>query len=174
MLAKVVVGERPTLFWLNPADTPGLKLGSLVIGRMAKTESIFLSVCIIAVYWTRPWEYQIAAFLSIAWLLSGLVIISYSFLYFHYYLSAIIRREKNRQVARIQSTIESYERRIERLNVDEFSRLSELVKLYNYIASVKETAIDVQALRSYILSIALLVLSFLGGQIDWVGLLSSP
>jgi len=58
--------------------------------------------------------------------------------------------------------------------VDEFSRLSELVKLYNYIASVKETAIDVQALRSYILSIALLVLSFLGGQIDWVGLLSSP
>lgn len=165
-LAKAGSKERMRLFWLNPAVSPGVKMASSAFAKLSAADAVIVTICIVVMYWFRPWESPIAALISGIWLLLGLVAVSYSFLYPHYYLSKAIKAEKNRQLARFQGIITSYRDRLEDLDEDDFKKLSELIKLYDQLAAARETAIDMQALRSFLTSLVIPTLSFFGGLID--------
>jgi hypothetical protein len=154
------------LFWLSPADSPGIKMASLAFAKLSVADAAVVTICIIMMYWFRPWESPIAALISGIWLLLGLAAVSYSFLYPHYHLSKAIKAEKNRQIAGLQGIITSYRKHLENLGEDDFEKLSELVKLYEQLAAARETAIDMRALRSFLTSLVIPTLSFFGGLFD--------
>ena len=70
-------------------------------------EAVAITLCIIGMYWFRPWESAMSALISGIWLIIGLVAVSYGFFYPHFYLSAIISDEKHRQSHNIQRAIDS-------------------------------------------------------------------
>ena len=86
-LAKAASKERMRLFWLNPADSPGIKMASSCFAKLSVADAIVVTICIVMMYWFKPWESPAAALVSGVWLLVGLAAVSYSFLYPHYYLS---------------------------------------------------------------------------------------
>jgi hypothetical protein len=165
-LAKAGSTERMRLFWLSPADSPGIKMASLAFAKLSVADAAVVTICIIMMYWFRPWESPIAALISGIWLLLGLTAVSYSFLYPHYHLSKAIKAEKNRQMAGLQGIITSYRKHLENLGEDDFEKLSELVKLYEQLAAARETAIDMRALRRFLTSLVIPTLSFFGGLFD--------
>lgn len=170
-LAKAASKERMRLFWLNPADSPGVEMASSAFAKLSMADALVVTLCIVAMYWFRPWESPLAALVSGIWLVIGLAAVSYSFLYPHYYLSKAIRAEKRRQIALVQDVITSYRERIEQLSEDDFKKLSKLIKLYDRLVSARETAIKMEAFRSFLTSLAIPALSFFGGLINLGSLL---
>jgi len=173
-LAKAASQERMRLFWLDPAASSGVKMASSAFAKLSWADALFVTLCMIGLYWFKPWESRVVALISGAWLVAGWVAVSHSFLYPHYYLSKAIRTEKYRQMANIQSVITSYRARLEELDEDDFKKLSELINVYERVAAARETSIDLQAFRNFATSLVIPTLSFLGGLVDVGKLLRLP
>ena len=165
-LAQAATKERMRLFWLNPAESYGVRMASLAFGKLVVVDALFVSFCMIALYWFKPWESSLAALVSGAWLVTGWTAVSFAFLYPHYYLSRAIKAEKERQLANLQTTITQYQACLKEPSEGDFKKLSEFIALYDRLTKVRETSIDTQALRNFITSLVIPTMSFLGGLID--------
>jgi hypothetical protein len=172
-LSKVISKEGIKMFAMDPANSPGIKIASWGFSLLSLADSFFVTLCIIAMYWLKPWESTKIATISGIWLIIGLLAVMYSFLYPHYYLGMAIKKEKENQLEKIQNTIASYYIKSYSLDEGDFKILAENLKIYDRILSTRESAIDTRALKNFVSSLALPSLSFITGLIDFGTILNS-
>jgi hypothetical protein len=98
------------------------------------------------------------------WLLITLSVVLYSFFYPQYYLSKIIKAEKDTQMSNLQKKIKKGP--FGRASEEEIKKLNELIKVYEQLANSRESAIDMQALLRLFFSLAVPILSFIGISIQ--------
>jgi hypothetical protein len=165
-IVRAATKERMKLFWLHPTDSPAIKMASSAFAKLSMADAAIVTICLIAMYWFKPWESPDAAIVSGIWLLIGLSAVSYSFLYPHYYLSKAIKAEKERQMLNLQAIISSFQSSITELSEEDLKRLAEFNKLYDQLSATRESAIDTRAFRGFLTSLAVPTLSFLGGLLD--------
>ena len=114
-------------------------------------------------YWFKPWESPTALLISAIWLIIGLLFLTYSFLYPHYYLGKVVKNERTTQLIKIQKIISEYETRIFKLTDDDFKNLREYSVIYKQISKSKESSIDTNAIIGFVSTLIFPTLSFLGG-----------
>ncbi|MBI3679155.1 MAG: hypothetical protein HY235_01935 [Acidobacteria bacterium] len=163
-LAKAAAETDIRMYWLNPADTGWIRTLSFSFNAMSLSEGIVLTLCITGMYWFRPWESRLAATVSLTWLAVGLAGISYGFLYPQFHLYRAIRREKTRQMLRVQQQLGVLALRLMQLDDEERKQLSQLVDLNSRLSGARETAVDPKAVGGYITSLIIPTLSFLAGH----------
>ena len=160
-LAKAVSEERPKMFWLNPADSPWVKIASSSFSKLSMADTIILFLCVVGLFFLGPQSSLKLMIIAAIWLLVGFFTVSYSLLYPRYYLQKSIKAEKIRQMSEMQNLIASYRSHIEQLDENELKKLSELVKLYDHLALAKESTIDLGVLINLIPSIGIPLVTFI-------------
>ncbi len=165
-IAKPLSKSGMKMFWLNPADSEGIKIASRGFRMLSMADAAFVTLCIVSLYWFKPWESMAVALISGIWLILGLLAVSYSFFYPHYYLNLAIKSEKERQLELIKNTISSYRSRIHESDESNFRNLSYYIELYERLLKVRESALDFSAFQGFITSLAVPTLSFLIGLLD--------
>jgi uncharacterized membrane protein YGL010W len=173
-LAKAATKQRMNLYWLDPANTPILKIASSAFAKLSIADGAIATLCIVALYWFRPWESLLVATISAFWLVAGLVAVTYSFVYPYHYITRGIKDDKRRQMSHLQSIIAPFRSRLDQLNEHDYKKLDELLKLYDRIATAKDSTLDIPALSRFFTSLVVPTLSFVIGLIDWKKLLNLP
>lgn len=170
-LANVMRRERLALFWLDPAESPIIKLASWAFNQISLGSAVFGAIAISGFYWIRPWESMSAVLVGGAWLVFDLVTISYCFFYPHYNISLVIKAEKKVQLEQLQEAMSWYRAHLDELTEEDFKNLSELVKLYELVLGARDISINISSLGTYITSLFIPTLSFVGVVIDVTSLL---
>lgn len=161
-LVKVISKQNMKMFWLNPADTSWVREASWIFTKLSMADALVAGIGITGLYLLDPSRSPQTAALALSWLFIGLAAVIHSFVYPHYYLMQAIKAEKRHQMEEIQEIISNYKARLHDLNEDEFSRLAELIKMYEQLASARETAIDLRALSNFLPALAIPILSYFG------------
>jgi len=162
-LAREISKQRLELFWFKPADSPWISEASAFFTKLSMADALIVLLGICGLFLLRPFESRNTALVAGGWLAIGLVVLSYTFLFPHRYLTQVIRREKKRQLEHLQTLITSYEVRIEQLTASEYKRLLDHINLYNYLSGSRDNAIDVEAWLKYASSLGVPILAFVGG-----------
>ena len=162
-LAREISKHRLELFWFKPADSPWINDASAFFTKLSMADALIVFLGICGLFLLRPFESTRTAWVASVWLVIGIVVLSYTFLFPHHYLTQVIRREKKRQIKHLQSLITSYEVRIEQLNAAEYNRLLDHINLYNCLSGSRDNAIDVEAWLKYVSSLGVPILAFVGG-----------
>jgi hypothetical protein len=162
-LAREISNLRLEIFWFKPADSPWINDASAFFTKLSMADALIALLGICGLFLLRPFESTRTAWVAAGWLITGIVVLSYTFLFPHRYLTKVIRREKKRQIEHLQSLITSYEVRIEQLNADEYKRLLDHINLYNSLSGSRDNAIDIEAWVKYVSSLGIPILAFVGG-----------
>ncbi|MBL7935228.1 MAG: hypothetical protein JNM51_05400 [Bacteroidia bacterium] len=165
-IAKPLSKGGLKLFWINPSDSEAIKIASWGFRLLTLADGFFVTACIVALYWFRPWESILVASISGIWLIVGVISVSYSFFYPHYYLNLAIRNQKEKQVEAIRKILDVYYDRIHILVEKDFKKLNEYILIYERLLKTRESSINTPALQNYFTSIVIPTLSFLTGLID--------
>lgn len=165
-IAKPLSKGGLRLFWLNPSDSEPIKIASWAFRLLTLADGFFVTSCIIALYWFRPWESMLVVGISGAWLIVGVIAVSYSFFYPHFFLDSAIKAEKKKQLEAVKKILDDYYQRIDKLVEKDFRKLNEYILLYERISKTRESSINVSAFQNYLTSIAIPILSFLTGLVD--------
>ena len=161
------------LFWLNPADSEPIKIASWGLRLLTLADGFFVTACIVSLYWFQPWESTLVATISGIWLIVGVIAVSYSFFYPHYYLNKAITSEKKKQLEIMKAILDDYHLRIKELDEDDFKKLNEYIQIYERLSKTRDSSIDTSAFRSYLTSVVLPTISFFTGLIDFQPIIQS-
>ncbi|HZT58329.1 MAG TPA: hypothetical protein VFA21_06820 [Pyrinomonadaceae bacterium] len=163
-LSKAITNVPFPMFWLRPADSLWIKEASSVFTKLSLANA-FIASCIMAgLFWPKPWKTSTTTVVASIWLLITLSVVLYSFFYPQYYLSKIIKAEKDTQMSNLQKKIKKGP--FGRASEEEIKKLNELIKVYEQLANSRESAIDMQALLRLFFSLAVPILSFIGISIQ--------
>lgn len=172
-IAKPLSKGGLKLFWLNPSDSEPIKIASWGFRLLTLADGFFVTTCIISLYWFRPWESMLVSTISGIWLIVGVIAVSYSFFYPHYYLDTAIKSEKKKQLEIIKTILDDFYNRIDELEEKDFKKLNEYIQIYERLSKSKSSSIDTSALQSYMTSIIIPTISFLTGLVDVNSILRS-
>jgi hypothetical protein len=97
-IVKPLCHGEMKLFWLNPAASEPIKIASWGFRLLSMADAVFVALCMTSLYWFKPWESNLVAAISAIWLAVGLLSVSYTFFYPHYYLDQAIERNKKKVI----------------------------------------------------------------------------
>lgn len=164
-LTKVLSRQDMKVFWLNPAETPWLKMLAAGYNTLAFAEAIVLSFCIASMYWFKPWESRQVIALSAVWLALGLAVVVYGFLYPQFYLATAVRRAKQRQAEWVQSVLEPYLVKRGSWTEDERKDMALLLDLNSRLATARQSFLDFKTIGAFITSLVIPIASFVLGRL---------
>jgi hypothetical protein len=160
-LTRVLSKHRMKLFWVSPADTVWINDASMFFTKLTIADSLIFAFCISGLYLLKPWHAPGTTWLALAWLLIGIICLSYVFLFPHYYLNKSIKREKKSQLQDIQKKILSYETPVRELSASHYKELMGHINVYKDLAAARESAIDLQNSSRVLTSFSVLILTYL-------------
>ena len=161
-LTRVVAKRRMKVFWLNPGDTEWINDASEFFTKLTIADSLIFALCLLSLYLLKPWHAPGTMRLALAWLLIGIVSLSYIFLFSHYHLNQCIKREKKAKLRLMQNKILSYNQPGSKLNEAQLEEFVGHVNVYKELSNARESAIDLQKLSQVLSSVSVLVLTYLG------------
>ncbi len=162
-LARRISKQHFQLFWFRPADSPWINDASAFFTRLSVADAAVVFLVICGLFLLRPFESTETAWVAGVWLVIGIVVLSYTFLFPHHYLTQVIKNEKRRQLEDMQRLIASYEARADQLTPAEYTRLLDHINLYNCLSGSRDNSIDVEAWFKYVSSIGIPIVAFIGG-----------
>ena len=103
-LAREISKQRLELFWFKPADSPWINDASAFFTRLSMADALIALLGICGLFLLRPFESTKTAWVAGGWLVIGIAVLSYTFLFPHHYLTQVIRKEKKRQIEHLQGS----------------------------------------------------------------------
>ena len=165
-LASAASKHRMNLYPYDPASSVGVRMASSSFGKLSLANGLVASVIIALLFALHPWEAQSTLIVAFAWLLGGWGAVTYSFVFPHYRVATAISREKQIQLEKLESVIQSYHTRIGDLSAEDLDKLQKMIKLRDEVHKTSNWAIDAGTWREYISSLILPLLSFVVGVVD--------
>ena len=165
LMTNVLSKQDMKAFWLVPAETPWI--GKLLFGfnMLSLAEAGSFAICIGSLYWLKPWESRQIIMISSIWLIIGLLVISYGFIYPQLCLARVVRAARLRQIQTIQSALQPYLGRLGSLSDEERKLVSSLIEIHDRMLSAKQNVLDVKTVGTYLTSLVLPTASFVLGRL---------
>jgi hypothetical protein len=164
-LARAACKHRLRLYPYDPASSAAMQIVSSGFGKLSLANGLVVTIIMILLFALHPWQAQLTLTIAAFWLLLGWGVVTYSFAYPHYYMAQAISKEKKIQVERLEHLITVRNTNLEGLTQEEFDKLKKMVELREIISKARNTAIDLNAWKSYLSSLVLPLLSFVIGVI---------
>lgn len=153
---------------LNPSQTPCIISMSRVLSNYSADFGITMTLCVLTVIALKPSTNLVTIWGVMLFFFLGYFISSFTFLYSQYLLSVIIRREKDQSIHQLIAELNKYWKKLDVLDKESFENMKNINQLITEIEVTRNTAIDLTSLRSYIGSLIVPILTYLGGNINWV------
>ncbi len=171
-IVRVASRYRFRLYSFAPSEAPFIRKAKLGFGVLTFAYAVIFSVILLELYQLHPSGSYITTQITIWCLLFGLTLISYSFLYPHYFLSRIIRREKWAVLDSLQAKIDQLYRENNPPDAKFASEIKALIELYSLIKDSSSNSLNFGVWRIYFSSLILPTISFLSGIVNWRGIIS--
>lgn len=171
-IACVLSKCRFRLYCFAPSDAPFIRKVKSCFGMMTIANAIVFSVVMLEIYLLGPSGSKITMRLALACLIFGILVISYSFLYPHLFLSKIIRQEKWAVLDTLQARINRLYNSHDLPDSNTACEIKALMDLYSLAKLSPDSSLNVAVLRTYFSSLILPTVSFIAGLINWHDLIS--
>jgi hypothetical protein len=139
---------------------------------MTIANAIVFSVVMLEIYLMDPSGSRTTMRLALSCLLFGVLVISYSFLYPHLFLSRIVRQEKWAVLDTLQAKINHLYSGQDLPDPKTAGEIKALMDLYSLAKLSPDSSLNFAVLRTYFSSLILPIASFIAGLINWRDLIS--
>jgi hypothetical protein len=136
------------------------------------TNAIVFSTTMLEIYQMGPSGSRTTLRLALMSLILGFLVISYSFIYPHVFLSRIIRQEKWSVLDMLQAKINLLYSGDDLPDAKTAKEIKALMELYNLAKLSSNSSLNVAGLRTYFSSLILPTASFFAGLINWKEILA--
>jgi hypothetical protein len=164
-LTRVLSHQEMRTFWLVPAETPWIRTLASGFNILSLAEAVVLAFCIAGMYWFKPWESRQVILIPSIWLMVGLMVVSYGFVYPQIYLARVVRAARVRQIEAIQAAVKPYVLRLGDLTEEEQKRIAGLSEIQSRLLAAKQSALDLKTIGTFVTSLVLPTASFVLGRL---------
>lgn len=166
-IVRVFSRCRFHLYCFAPSDSPFIRKIKSCFGMMTVANAIIFSIGMLEIYLMGPFGSKTTTRVALWSLISGLLIVSYSFLYPHYFLTRIVRQEKWAVLEIMQAKINKLYNGHELPDSKNAAEIKALMELYDLAKQSSDSSLNFAVLRTYVTSLILPTASFIAGLINW-------
>lgn len=171
-VAYVLSKCRFRLYCFAPSEAPFIRKVKSCFGMMTVANAIVFSVVMLEIYLMDPSGSKTTMRLALSCLIFGVLVISYSFLYPHLFLSRIVRQEKWAVLDTLQARINHLYDGHDLPDPKTAGEIKALMDLYSLAKMSPDSSLNFAVLRTYFSSLILPMASFIAGLINWRDLIS--
>jgi hypothetical protein len=166
-IVRVFSKCRFHLYCFAPSDSPFIRKIKTSFGMMTIANAIIFSIGMMEIYLMGPFGSKTTMRVALCSLIFGLLIVSYSFLYPHYFLTRIVRREKWAVLEIMQAKINKLYSEHDIPDSKNATEIKALMELYDLAKQSSDSSLNFAVLRTYVSSLILPTASFIAGLINW-------